>query len=307
MKNRVVFVTVVAIAVLAIIFIARSCSHGRTVSKTISVVKGGKQKAAVPAAQAKKVFSKGMGGITVQVKSSNDKPQYLRVKAFSIDGKDSSVFVTAFGTARMQELAPGAYDIEVETNPTKIYKNIKISEGKETIEDLGTITGSLNVKAMNSKGKEALLPVRITRSKSNLMVTTITANRPTDIVPGVYDLDIQTLPRQIKNDVRIESGKETVLDMGTVSGSVTAKAVDEKGTEARVGVQIKNPANNEIIFTTVTNRPTEIAPGTYDIEIMSTPVQTKKGVKVSAGGETAVEFSVKAPPQPPSTPSKKRQ
>ena len=306
MKSKVVLVTVVAVAVLAIMFIARSSSHGKTAAKIIPVVKGQKQKAALPAAPAKRIFSKGMGGMTVQVKSSNGKPQYLRIRAFSVEGKNSSVFVTAFGTERMQELIPGTYDIEIETNPAEIYKNINISEGKETVEDLGMITGSLNVKALNSKGKEALLPVKIMRPKSNFMVTTVTANRPSDIVSGVYNLDIQTLPRQIKNGVRIEGGKETVLDLGTVSGSIIAKAVDEKGSEARAGVQIRNSANNEIIFSTITNRPTEIAPGTYDIEIMSMPVQTKKGVKVNAGEEAAVEFSVQAPPQAPAAPSKKR-
>ena len=307
MKSKVMVMVVLVAAVVAIIFIARSCSHGKTVNKMVPVAKNGKQKAAVPAIPVKKNFSKGMGGLTVKTESSSDKAQYLRIRAFSVDSKNSSVFVAAFGTERMQELTPGTYDIEIETTPVKIYKNINIGEGKETIEDLGIITGSLNLKALNSKGKETLLPVKVTRQKSNFMVTTVMTNRPSDIIPGIYNLDIQTLPRQTKNDVRIEGGKETVVDLGTVSGSVVAKASDEKGKEERLGVQIKNPVNNEIIFTTVTNRAVEIAPGKYDIEVMATPVQEKKGVKVNAGEETAIEFSVKAPPQAAPSQAKKRQ
>ena len=298
MKNRGLVIAIAAVvAILVIIFIVRpivSKGHAKKVSKAEKI----KTAAALPA---KKTFSKGMGGLTVKIKDAKDKPQYLRVRAFNADSKNSSVFITAFGSERMQELPPGAYDIEIETLPVKLYKNINVSEGKETIEDLGAITGSLNVKALNSKKKEAPLTVKVIYSKSNLMVATVTANRPADIVSGVYDLDIETLPRQTKNGVKINAGKETLLDLGVVSGSVVVKAVNEDGKEARAAVRIKNPANNTIVTSTITNRALEVAPGEYDIEVLSTPVQAKKGVRVNAGEETTIEVSIKSQPaaQPP--------
>lgn len=297
MRNKFVVVVVVAMVGLALIFFARSCSSGKSVNKNAPAAKGAKQKGAIPAAPAKAVFSKGMGGLTVRLKSSDGKPQYVRVKAFGDDGRNSSVYITSFGSERMQELAPGAYDIELDTLPPKIYKNINISEGKEAVQDFGAMTGSINIKALNSKKKDASLTARLLRAKSNILVAVAMANKPSEIIPGTYNLEIDTLPRQTKNDVRIEPGKQTVIDLGVVSGSVVAKAVDENGKEARLGVRIKNPANGSIVTTTVTNRALEIAPGEYDIEVMATPAQTKKGVKIAAGEETALEFSVTAPAQ----------
>ena len=306
MKNKIVFIAVVAVIGVAIIFFVRSCSSGKAVSKTVPAVKGMKQKGALPVSPpAKKTFSKGMGALTIKINSSDNKPQYLRVKAFSADEKNSSVYITAFGSERTQELAPGIYDIEIDTIPPKLYKNINISEGKETIRDLGAVTGSINVKALNSKKKDATLSIKIMRAKSNILVSSVVSNRPSEIVPGLYDLDIETLPRQTKNDVRIESGKQTVLDLGVVSGSIIAKAVDEKEKEARLGVRVKNAKSSSVVATTITGRALEIAPGEYDIEVLSLPAQTKKGVKIAAGEETALEFSVSAPPQTPASAKRK--
>ena len=82
---------------------------------------------------------------------------------------------------------------------------------------------------------------------------------------------------------------------------MVVKAVNEDGKEARAAVRIKNPANNTIVTSTITNRALEVAPGEYDIEVLSTPVQAKKGVRVNAGEETTIEVSIKSQPaaQPP--------
>ena len=297
MKNKTVISVIAVLAVvLVVIFIKHSFTHGKATKKTVSAAKAGKSRSEI---LTKKVFSKGMGGLTVKVKGSNGKSQNLRIRAFNVDSKNSSVFVAAFSTERMQELLPGTYDLEIETIPNKIYKNVSVGKGEETVQDLGAVTGSINIKALNSKKKEAFVIAKIVYPKSNLIVTAVTTNRPVEIVPGVYNIELETLPRQIKNDVKIEGGKDTVLDLGVVSGSVVVKAVGEDGKEAHVNVRIKNPINNTIVVSTVANRAVEIVPGEYEIDILSTPIQTKKGVKIVAGEETALEVSVQNAPQQP--------
>ncbi len=294
MKNKaVVAVIAVAAVVLAIIFIKQPFTHEKSAKKLASIAKAEKSKPAA-ALPAKKVFSKGMGALTVKIKGSNNKPLSLRIMAFSADSKNSSVFIAAFSTERTQELFPGTYDIEIDTVPAKIYKNVMVSEGKETVQDFEAVTGAINIKALNSKKKEASIPARILYPKYNLTVSTIITNRPAEIVPGVYNIDIETLPRQMKNDIKIEGGKETILDMGIVSGSVTVKAVDENGKEARASVRIKSSANNAIVASTITNRTLEVSPGEYDVEVLSTPNQTKKGVKIIAGEEATIEVSIQS-------------
>ena len=305
MKNKTVVAVIAVVAViLGVIFIKHSFVHGKAAKKGTPAAKAEKSKSA-PVIPAKKVFSKGMGGLTVKVKGSNDKYQNLRIRAFGVDNNNSSTFLAAFGTERMQELTSGTYDIEIETIPAKIYKNVAVKEGKETVQDFGSVTGSLNVKALNSKKKESPVSVKIIYPRSNLMVAAATANRPFEIVPGTYNIEIETLPHQTKSNVKIEAGKETVLDLGVVSGSLIVKAVDEEGKEARVGIRVKNPANNTIVASTIANRAVEVGPGEYDVDIFSTPVQTKKGVKISAGEETVTEVSVKSPPPIPA-PAKRK-
>ena len=64
-------------------------------------------------------------------------------------------------------------------------------------------------------------------------------------------------------------------------------------------------------FTRLTNRPIEIGPGEYDVEILSSPFQTKKGVKITAGEETSIGILIQSPvPQAAATkaaaPAKKK-
>lgn len=296
MKNKGIVVAVAALAViLAVIFIVRPFAYKEKASvKTAVPGKSEKQKA-VTTAPEKRTFTKGMGGLTVKIKGSGDKPLRLKIRAFSADGNNSSVFANTFTSERMQELASGTYDIEIETTPVKIYKNIAVREGKETVHDLGAVTGALNIKALNSKKKEAMILTKVTSPKTNTVATVMMTNKSAEIVPGVYNIEIGTNPKQVKNDVKIEAGRETLLDLGAVSGAIMVKAVTEEKKEVGLPVYVKNPANGSMVAATIAGRSVEVGPGEYDIDILSVPPQNKKGVKVSAGEESAVEFTIQAP------------
>jgi len=309
-KNLVVAI-VIAVVALTVIFIAKPFKPTGAAKKAAQVpakqdkIKG---KAAVTIPE-KKVFQKGMGGLTVKTKSSKGGDVGLRVKAFRSDGSSSSVFVSAFSSARMQDLPSGTYDIELDTVPAKIFKNIKVSEGKETVEDLGALTGAINVKALNSKKKEMYVLFKVAYPKSNLVVATATTNRPLEIIPGVYNIETATLPPQVKNDVKVGGGKETTIDLGVVSGALSVKAVDDSGKGVRLPARIRSAGTNTIVASGVTNTSIEITPGMYDIEVMSIPPQMKKEVKIAAGEDTNIEFIVSPPASPPArapAPAKKK-
>lgn len=306
MKNKNLIISIVTVAViLGVIFIAKPFAEKKVAKKAAPARKVEKLSTVAkkpPAVPGKRAISKDKGGLTVKVMDSKKRELPLRVRAFrSVDAK-SSVYQTAFFTNRMQELSPGTYDIEIGTIPQKIYKNIKVVNGKENVEDLGFITGSLIVKVLNHKKEEANYPLRILYSKTNDMVVTATTNRPVEIMPGVYDIEVGTLPRQVKKDIRIEAGKEAALDLGSIAGFIIVKAVDENQKEVRLAARITKSDTNELVTSITTNRPIEILEGTYNVEVYSTPKQDKKGVKVNAGEETSIDFLVQAPPAPPAPP-----
>jgi hypothetical protein len=284
-------IAVVAVVIIGVVFMAKP-KAAKPAAPAAATAKAGK----VMPAPAKKALSKDMGGLTVKLQGANDKDLAVRIKAFKAVDSRSSVLVKAFGSNVMQELTPGAYDLELETMPAKIYKGIKVSKGRESVENLGRVTGTLEVKALNSAKKTASYPVRVLYAKTNVAAAG-SANRPMEIVAGIYDIEIVSMPRQVRNDVRIDAGKVASVDIGT-AGRLVVKAVSEEGKEVRGYVRVKKTENGELVTSSAANKPIELLPGSYMVESTSTPMQTKKDVIIKAGEETVVEFVLQAPPAP---------
>lgn len=294
MKNKNLIIGAAAVAViLGLIFMGKGLAPKKAVVKK-GPVAAKAQKAKV---EPKKIFAKDMGGLTVKSSGSKAKPVTLMIKAFRVTDSKSSTYVASFNTNNMYQLPSGSYDIEVNTIPQKIYRGLRVSAGRETVEDLGSITGLVAVRVLSSENKETYYPVKILYPKSNIIVTATTTSRPVEVIAGTYDIEIATSPAQFKKDVKVESGKEVIVDLGRINGRLLVRVTDENGKEARPGIRIKKTGSSETVASTVANRPIELVQGSYDVEVLSSPRQEKKGVKITAGEEVNEEFIVKAPPQ----------
>lgn len=293
MKNKNIIIgLVIAAVVVGLFLIAKSTPPKKQLKPA---AKASKAPAPVPV---KKAISKGKGALTVKIVNSKKSELPLRIRAFrNIDAK-TSVYESTFFANKIQELTPGTYDIEVDTLPQKIFKDLRVTEGKENTEDLGSITGAITIKALNAQGKSAYYPLRVLYSKSDNMVASSMTNRSTEILPGTYDVELGTSPRQIKKDLRVEAGKELSLDIGCITGTLNVKTLDQNKKEVRYSYKVTRADNNETVTSSVTNRPIEIVQGTYNIEIMSSPKQEKKNVNLSSGKEEIVEFMVETPKVP---------
>ena len=281
---------------------------GLVVTQKPAVLKDKAVKTAQPAANkaakvaasgtVKKAISKGKGGLTIKIVDSKNKEMALRATSFKSQSANSSIYTNSFITNRMAELLPGNYDIEIATTPPALYKNIKVVMGEENVEKIGSITGSINVKALDARMKPASYPIRVMYPKTNDIVTGTVSNRPIEIISGTYDVEIGTLPRQIKTDVKVDAGKETLMDLGCVSGTLAVKALDENKKEVRAAVRVTKFGTSELIASGAANRPMDIAAGSYSVSLVGAPEQEKKDIKINSGEESVVEFSVKTPPPP---------
>ncbi|MDP3730635.1 MAG: hypothetical protein Q8R14_03815 [Candidatus Omnitrophota bacterium] len=283
---------IILIALVGLILFAKAIAPKAKTGKaplTTQVKKGTKK------APAKKVISKGKGALTVRIINSKNVEIPMRIRAFRAIDSRSSVYMTSSVGGRTQEVMPGTYDIELDTVPQKIFKLVKVAEGKETIEDLGCVTGSITIRTLNAKKTAAYYPVRILYSNTSEMVTAYMTNKTMEIVPGHYDIEIGTSPRLYKKDVKVAAGKEAIVDMGCVVGSLTVKTTDENGKNVRSNVRITKSGTNEIVSSTTSNKPIDLGKGTYNIEVLSNPKQSKKDVKVNTGEELVTEFTVGAP------------
>jgi len=300
-KNRNLIIGIIVATVVLVIFLAM---QGKPAKKAVkkAVPAAGKAQPGLPA---KKAISKDKGALTVKATDSKGKEVNVRIKAFRSYDARSSLYDTSFAANRMQELSPGNYDLEIETTPAKIYKGVNIAKGKEHVEDLGAITGAVLVKATDSRGKAAAYPVRAVYSRTTLMVASGTMNRPLELVPGAYDIEIWTAPRQLRRDVKVEAGKENLIDLGCATGSLIVKTADESGKAVKSNVRVTRPENGEAVLSGKDGQPMELLPGIYDVETMAGPRHVKKGNTVKAGEETVVELIIQAPkPAPAAAPAK---
>jgi hypothetical protein len=305
-NNKVIIAIVVALAVLigAVLIIKSFASKKAPVKAAAAAAKKS------PAAPQKKAISKGSGALTVKTMNSKNAEVPVRVRAFRACDSKSSVYAASTAAGRTQELLPGIYDIELDTTPPKIVKDIKVNEGRETVEDLGCVTGSLTVRTINAKKAPAYYPLRILGAKTSEMVAASMTNKALEIVPGVYDIEVGVSPRQYKKDVKVEAGKEVTVDLGCLTGILTVKVADENKKDVRCTVRITRSDTNEIVSSTTSNKPVELGKGKYNIDIMSAPRQSKKDVIINTSEESTVEFTVSAAPaaaavsKPKAAPSK---
>lgn len=258
---------------------------------------------AAPAVPVKKAITKGKGALIVNIVDSKNKDMLLKVTAFKSQPGSTSVYTNAFVTNRAAELAPGTYDIEIATTPPMLRKNVKVVMGEERTEEIGSITGSMHIKALDAKMKQASYRVRVMYPKTGDIVVLTTANHPVEVVAGTYDVQVDTLPRQVKTDVKVDAGKEAAVDLGCTSGTLIVKALDENGKEVRATARVTKSGTNEVIVSGAANRPMDITAGTYTIELLGFTEQAKKDITIMRGAEAAVGFSVKASVASPSKPS----
>lgn len=319
MKNKIfIFVTVIiAIALIAAIFVlvkkphiltsiknkikaaakapakAAAATPAAKAAATAPVAKAG-QKPAVAAPQ--KPISKDRGALTVKAVTWNNQPAAYKMRAFRVTDKRSSEYIEPITANKTSELLPGAYDLVIDTLPQKIYKGVKVDLGKETVEDIGCMAGAMKVNILNAKGKPATYPMRVMHAKTNIMVTALTASKaPVELLPGIYDLEVGTTPKEFRRNVKIESGKETAIDLGCITGSLTISVIDANNKPVRTTARVKKVDTNETVYAGAANTSIELLAGTYTVEVLTKPSQTYKDVVVKIGEDTKV---TQAPPAP---------
>jgi hypothetical protein len=255
-------------------------------------------------AEAKKVFRNGMGGLMIKLAGAYGSDKMQRVRVFKANGPRSSSYVRTFSTNRTQEMLPGVYDIELDTMPPVIYKGVNVTKEKETIEDIGCITGNVTVKAVSVSKKPLLFPVRLFYPDSGMIAAVANVNRTFEVLSGTYDIEIVTAPVQLRKAFVVESGKDNEIDLGMITGILIIRVVDENGVPANYPIRIKKAGTSEFAGSSMTNRPAELVAGVYDIDILTRPVQTQKGVSITVGKETVIDVIIPVPAKPAAPPAK---
>lgn len=308
MKNKglIIGIIIAVVVVAGLLMMKKPAPIKKVPAKKAAMAPAAAAAKKAPTLPAKKAISKGKGGLTVRILDSKNKEVPLRIKAFrSVDSK-SGIYEAALTANRMEELLPGTYDIAIESVPSKLYKNVNVVLDKESVEDMGSISGSVTMKALNAEKKSANYPMRVMSKLSGAVVAIGVTNKPLEILSGTYDIIIDTLPKQTKKDVKVESGKDTTLDIGLSTGILLVKVRDSNKQEVRIGTRITKATTNEHIVSGVANRNLELLEGVYNVEVFSIPKQIKKDVKVVAGEIASIDVVTEQQPAPAKAADKKK-
>lgn len=308
MKNRYVVIALVLLGAAVLLIAFRPLLLKKAPARAAKATAPAKTEAVKKAVKtpAVKPITKGRGALTVKMTDTKGKAVSLNVRAFRSEASRPAIYETMFKANVTQELVPGTYDLVIDTLPASIHKGIRVDEGKENIHNLGTVTGNLTVKTLNSQKAATSYALVITASKSGNPVVSVSTNRAVDIMPGSYDIDIGTMPKLVKRDIRVEAAREAVLDLGCVTGALLVKAIDENGADVRQGVTISKADSKEAVAKGQTGKTIELLPGTYAVEIMTTPRQAKKEIAVVAGERVAVDYIVSSLKPAPAAPKQKK-
>jgi len=300
MKNKNMFVVagIVILLILAVVLVLRpSVNKKQPVKKQAAkeTVTAQAKKTALPAPKpaAKREIPKDVGLLIVKASGSNNKPTYAGIRIFKVLDSQSSLFYVSGTSNAFIKLPPGNYDIELNALPPKLYKNVKVAPGQENVVDLGAVTGSLKIRIVDQAGKNENYDVKVFHAKSRNIVCSVASNRSIELLPGIYDLEITTLPPDTRKDVKVEAGKENLVDAGSITGTLTVKATKSSdGTPLEGMAFVKRPGTNESLATISTNKMVRLLRGSYQVELSGDKTKTKKDVTIEVGKDSVLEFSI---------------
>ena len=109
-----------------------------------------------------------------------------------------------------------SYDIVVQTMPTVTKANVQVEKERNTVVDIPTPQGYLEVKLKGTTVNNNInnkLKALVTQDESFQTLNVQTINSKQKYLTGVYDVEVLTLPRTKVPNVRIDQSKTTTVEI----------------------------------------------------------------------------------------------
>ena len=225
----------------------------------------------IESGQTTQIVLPGIG--TIQIVDADGNPTTGYAYYVYPEGTDQYV---AYSSGRMTQVAEGSYDVEVYTVP-RTFQTVTVTAGEITNVQLA---GMGTIEIVDAEGN-------LTDDYAFYVYpeggnTSVAAGfGSTEIAAGTYDVEVSTSPRSTFT-ITVNAGETTTIQLG---GQGTIQIVDAAGNLAdNYAFYVSPEGENNIIATGFGS--TEVAAGTYDVEVNTSPVSIFT-VTVNAG-ETAV-------------------
>ncbi|HUP18316.1 MAG TPA: hypothetical protein VM778_00020 [Gemmatimonadota bacterium] len=183
-------------------------------------------------------------------------------------------------------LRAGAYDVQVNLGDTlAIREGVQVSAGRTTRVVLGgTEPGSLRTLV---PGIESPPSTRVLLYGEG-RVDTLAVGVGGPVAPGSYRMVVQTLPPYFGDNVRIESGRETLVTLPE-TGVLGVVLVGPDGPIRGARITVREPMTGEAYGSFSSGERRLVMPATYRLEVGTAPPLTIDAVTVLPGEERIVE------------------
>lgn len=179
-------------------------------------------------------------------------------------------------------LGAGLYEVQVESGDSLLRRSVEVREGRTARVMIGG-TGTLIVEAPDVDDPPADRAVAYGPSAS----VTLRVGEPTPLPAGSYRLVVHTLPVYVTENVGIEAGTTTRVqlpDVGVLGVELSSVAGPERG----IPVEVYEPLTKEVYGTLLSGERRLTMPGTYRLGLATVPARDIGPVAVLAGEERIV-------------------
>ncbi len=182
---------------------------------------------------------------------------------------------------------PGTYDLVVGTAPRTIYRGITVSEHTQAV--LRMRTGALRIELIGPTGSRLDAPADLFIHKTATPVRSFPAWYNQPVLPGLYDIIVNSAPRVVSRGVEVKAGQPTVLQVGLARLRVDVAA--PSGTLPDATVELRDPETGEGVRAISSASDQVVAAGTYDVALRGAPGYPLRGVQIRPGEMKTVRAS----------------
>jgi len=181
-------------------------------------------------------------------------------------------------------LQAGTYDVSVDLGDSLVLRRgVIVSTGRTTKVTLGG-RGTVRVVSPEFDDPPTTRAVLTRAGVADSLLVGQSRSMPS----GRYRLRVQTLPVFVSDDVVVDAGETTTIELPPL-GLLRLELIGHDGPIPGQPAELREPLTLERYGAIVSGEPRLVMPGTYQLELGTAPSQAVADVMVRPGEETVVE------------------
>jgi hypothetical protein len=181
-------------------------------------------------------------------------------------------------------LQAGTYDVSVDLGDSLVLRRgVIVSTGRTTKVTLGG-RGTVRVVSPEFDDPPTTRAVLTRAGVADSLLVGQSRSMPS----GRYRLRVQTLPVFVSDDVVVDAGETTTIELPPL-GLLRLELIDSDGPIPGQPAELREPLTLERYGAIVSGEPRLVMPGTYQLDLGTAPSQAVADVMVRPGEETVVE------------------